>query len=163
MRMDQEKVVIFFPTFSFDVDFSCKDTLEDYFKQLFLKLEARYDVEMKGFYQIKVYQDSYYGSIFDIEAEEVPYLDFLDHQVEMSIQVLKMSKFLYQIDDFLDVAELKDFCNCYYYQHHFYVEIINKMPDFMYWKLLEYSKLIYGKKVSNIIHFGNLLDFSLCK
>ena len=105
MKMDEENVVIFMPIQNASVDFSSKDVLEDYFRKLFLKLEAQYDLDMSGLYQIEIYKDFRYGVIFDIEIEDVPYFNYLDHQIEMSIHIVKEPLFLYQVDDLLNIEE----------------------------------------------------------
>lgn len=163
-RIDQEKVVIFLPKPFFSFDFEDKEKLEENFKELFLKLEDRYELDMSGFYQIKVYQDLYYGAILDIEQEELPYFDCFDRQVEMSIQIMKDSFFLYQVEDILEIEpEILKHSNCYIFQEHFFLELVHELPLSFYIKLLESSTVVYGRKTQNIIKFGHILDFSLCK
>lgn len=161
VKMDDENVVIFLPNFS--LDFSNKKDLEKYFKELFLKLEDQYDMTMRGFYQIKIYQDRYYGAIFEINKEDIPYFDYLEEQIEMSIQIMKHTFFLYQVEDILEFKKISSFLSIYYYQDHFFIEIKEKLSPNIYWKLLEHSHLMYGSIVQNIVKFGNRIDFRLCK
>lgn len=163
MKMDQESVVVFLPNPIFSVDLSCKDQLEEYFRALFLKLEEYYDMHMRGFYQIRVYQDPNYGAIFEIDEEDVPYFDYLDQQVEMSIQIIKESFFLYQVEDILQLnRDIIKCCTFYQYQNHFYLKLNEKISLGNYIKLLEHSEIIYGSKTKRITRLGKLFQFTLC-
>lgn len=163
MKLEQNNVVIFLPTPFFSLDFSSKDDLEDYFRELFLKLEDHYDFNMSGFYDIEVYEDSYYGAIFTIEEEDIPYFDCLDRQVEMSIRISKEKEFLYKIEDPLDLnEEIVSASQFYQYQNEFFLKLTKKLTIASYMRLLEYSTLVYGKKVKNIQKFGHLFLFNLC-
>ncbi len=163
MKLEQNNVVIFLPTPFFSFDFSCKDELEDYFRELFLKLEDHYDFNMSGFYDIEVYEDSYYGAIFTIEEEDMPYFDCFDRQVEMSIHISKEKEFLYKIEDPLDLEQGIISCSEFYqYQNQFFLKVKKKLTTASYMRLLEYSTIVYGKKVKNIMKFGKLFHFTLC-
>lgn len=160
MKMEEDDVVIFLPKSDISLDFSSKDHLEEYFKKLFLKLEEQYDMNMNGFYQIEVYEDSYYGVIFEIKMEDIPCFDYFDRQVEMSIHISKDTCFLYQIDDpFNFDEEMRSELSFYQYQNHFFVKREENLKKANYLKLLEHSNLIYGKLVNNILRFGKQIHF----
>lgn len=164
IKMDQEKVIIFLPSPIFSVDLCEKDQLEDYFRALFLKLEEYYDMNMRGFYQIRVYQDSNYGAVFEIDEEDVPYFNYLDQQVEMSIQIIKGSFFLYQVEDILELdQDIIKSCTFYQYQNHFFLKLNEKISLGNYIKLLEHSEIIYGSKTKRITRLGKLFQFTLCQ
>lgn len=161
MKLDQENVVIFLPNFSFDV--LNRDVLEDYFKELFLKLEDCYEIEMNGFYQIDIYMDSNYGTVVKIEGDDIPYLDYFDHSVEMSIHVNKDHGFLYQVEDVLDLpSEVLEKSSFYRYQNDFFLQIDSSVSRSSYIRLLEYSSLVYGEEARKVMNFGKLFHKSLC-
>ena len=163
MKMDEENVVIFMPIQNASVDFSSKDVLEDYFRKLFLKLEAQYDLDMSGLYQIEIYKYFRYGVIFDIEIEDVPYFNYLDHQIEMSIHIVKEPLFLYQVDDLLNIEE-KILKNSKIYQHKnkFFIQLGKRISNKDHIKLSELGILVYGKEAKTILKFGKQLFYNLC-
>lgn len=163
MKMEEENVVIFMPIQNILIDFSSNDVLEDYFRKLFLKLEAQYDLDMSGLYQIEVYQDPRYGAVFDIEVEEVPYFDYLEHQVEMSIHIVKDPLFLYQIDDLLNIEkEILKKSKIYQYKKKFFIKLPKEISNRNYIKLLEIGNLVYGKEAKIITKLGKQLFYNLC-
>ena len=62
-----------------------KDSLEDYFKKIFRKLNKDYSIEINGYYEVDVYQDPYYGMVLEIEKEDIDYYDFSYNEVDMRI------------------------------------------------------------------------------
>ena len=151
MKLDQEDVVIFLPNFSFDL--LNRDVSEDYFRDLFLKLEDCYEIEMNGFYQIDLYTDSNYGTVVKIEGDDIPYFDYFDHQVEMSIHVNKENCFLYQVEDILDLpSEILEKSSFYQYQNSFFIQLNEAVSKPNYIRLLEYGSLVYGE-MANIYYF----------
>lgn len=159
--MDSHNVAIFLPKSSFFMDFSCKEKLEDNFKELLLNLEESYQIEMKGFYQIKVYQDSYYGTIIEIEEEEIPYFDYLDSQIEMNIHIVKNVCILYQVEDILNLDyEILKSSDLFQYENHFYIKLKKEIKYPNYLKLLEQGTVIYGDRTYNILKFGRLFHKS---
>lgn len=161
MKLDQEDVVIFLPNFSFDL--LNRDVLEDYFRDLFLKLEDCYEIEMNGFYQIDLYTDSNYGTVVKIEGDDIPYFDYFDHQVEMSIHVNKENCFLYQVEDILDLpSEILEKSSFYQYQNSFFIQLNEAVSKPNYIRLLEYGSLVYGEMARKIMNFGKLFRKSLC-
>ena len=40
--------------------------IEEYFKNIFLKIKQKYNIDMNGFYFVNVYIDSIYGIILEI-------------------------------------------------------------------------------------------------
>ncbi len=164
LKKDGKNVVIFLPSFNIFLDRLKKDELEDYFRALFLKLEERYGIDQSGFYQIYVYKDIYYGVVLEIEEEEIPYLDYLDNEVEMNIHIPKETIFMYQLEDILalDLDTLKA-SDLYFYQNKFYIELKKEISKKNYFQLLEYGELIYGDKTKKIQKLGKLFHSIFCE
>lgn len=164
LKADGKNVVIFLPTFNIFLDRLKRDELENYFRTLFLKLENRYGTSQSGFYQIYVYKDIYYGAILEIEEEDIPYLDYIDSEVEMNIHIPKDTCFMYQVKDILDFdIEILKSSKLYYYDHYFYIELKSEISKRNYFRLLEYSEIIYGEKVKKIQKLGKLFSMAFCE
>ncbi|MCI9233358.1 MAG: hypothetical protein HFH08_02025 [Bacilli bacterium] len=164
LKNEGRDMVIFLPSSNIFLDKLKREELEDYFKSLFLKLEERYGIDQSGFYQIYVYKDSYYGAILEIEEEDIPYLDYMDNEVEMNIHIPKSTNFMYQVEDILDLdKDILNLANLYYYQNKFYIELKKEISKKSYLKLLEYGELIYGEQVQKIQKFGKLFHSVFCE
>lgn len=111
------------------------EEIEDYFRELFLKLSEYYHITIEGFYNIQVFVDEKEGMVLKLSKEDMEYYPF--HQVEMRI-VKEDTKFLYKVEDVLDF--LADSVDIYFYKDEFYVQ--NKGEKEVY-NLYEFGKLIY--------------------
>ena len=119
--------------------------LETYFKNLFLKLKNKYNVKIAGYYDINVYTDKIYGSIIEMENQELDYYNYFD-QVDMEIKIVKNS-FLYQIDyDYL-TKEILSKTTLYKFNDKLYLKIVDNT---ILNQLLECSKVIYGENLKQI-------------
>lgn len=121
------------------VNFNVKDELEIYFKSLFRKLKKIYNIEIKGFYNIKVYIDKYYGVVLEIQKEDYSYYDYLDNQVDMKITTINTS-FLYQVDDII----LNDKVSVFKIKDNIFLSIKEQLDYNEMNILLEFGKLIYN-------------------
>lgn len=136
------------------VDFFNKSILEKYFRDLFLKFNETYDIDMNGSYNINVFADDNYGIVLEIEKEEIEYFDYYD-VVDMNITISKYNKFLYKLNNYID-----NLGKIYLYNENLYLEPIN-IDFFKMGLLIENSEVVYGKKCIDIIkngkEVGNLL------
>ena len=130
-----------------NIDFSDKSDLQDYFKDLFVKLKNNYNININGYYYINVYKDKYYGCILEMKKEELDYMEYLDGQVDMNIVIDTNDTFLYEMNDYFNIDKsLINSVNVYKYNNI-------KMG-----KLLEFSNIIYGDKCKKIRKMGNLIE-----
>lgn len=164
LKNEGKDVVIFLPASNIFLDRLKKEELEEYFRTLFLKLEERYGLDQSGFYQIYVYKDPFYGAILEIEEEDIPYLDYMDNEVEMNIHIPKDTSFMYQLEDIFDLdVEILNASNLYYYQNKFYIELKREVQKKNYLRLLEYGELIYGEKTKKVQKLGKLFSYLFCE
>lgn len=133
------------------IDFTKKDELEKYFKELFLRLKEYYNIKISGYYNINVYIDEFYGVALELQKEELDYYDYFDNQVDMHI-ITEELNFLYSIEDYFVTKEL-DFSKLYYYKDKYYISS-NINTNYSY--LLENSEIIY-KNTKEIIKFGRVI------
>ena len=138
-----------------NIDFTDHDDLEEKFKKIFITLKQKYGMSINGYYNVKLYRNEFYGIILDIKVDDMDYLDyrdFFDNQVEMNIEILD-TEILYEIDDFFFLENLKN-VDLYSYHNKIYLSLKDKLDDNDFFKLIEFSKLVYGLKASKILKNG---------
>lgn len=110
--------------------------------KVFDNLEKYYDITFTSDYNLHLYINRYYGMILEIKENE----DFIyDDIVNLKLNVLRDTLFLYEVDDPLEYINYE----IYYYNDKFYVN--TKREDI---NLIENSNLVYGDIVYKIIGRG---------
>ena len=123
--------------------------LESYFKKLFLKIKDKYNIKIIGYYNINVYNDKNYGSIIEMENQDLDYYNYFN-QIDMEIKINK-NDFLYQIDYEYLTKELLSKVNVYKYNEKLYLKILDSN---IINKILEFSKEKYGEEINKILKKG---------
>ena len=120
--------------------------LEKYFKKLFIKFKNNYHMELYGYYNINIYIDKFYGSVIEIENEDLDYYNYFN-QIDMEVK-LNENVFLYEIDyEYLNKNIINN-SNIYKLKDKIYIQIKdNNILN----KILEYSNIIYGEKINYIL------------
>ena len=109
---------------------------------VFDNLEKYYNITFTTDYNLELYINRYYGMILEITENE----DFIyDGIVNLKLNVLRDTLFLYEVDDPLEYINYE----IYYYNDKFYVNA--KREDI---NLIENSNLVYGDIVYKIIGRG---------
>lgn len=109
---------------------------------VFDNLEKYYNITFTSDYNLELYINRYYGMILEIKENE----DFIyDDIVNLKLNVLRDTLFLYEVDDPLEYINYE----IYYYNDKFYVNV--KREDI---NLIEDSNLVYGDIVYKIIGRG---------
>ncbi len=110
--------------------------------KVFDNLEKYYGITFTSDYNLDLYINRYYGMILEIKENE----DFIyDKIVNLKLNVLRDTLFLYEVDDPLEYINYE----IYYYNDKFYVNA--KREDI---NLIENSNLVYGDIVYKIIGRG---------
>lgn len=110
--------------------------------KVFDNLEKYYGITFTSDYNLDFYINRYYGMILEIKENE----DFIyDDIVNLKLNVLRDTLFLYEVDDPLEYINYE----IYYYNDKFYVNA--KREDI---NLIENSNLVYGDIVYKIIGRG---------
>ena len=147
--IDNNKFIVFLNK-KFDLDDKLK--LEKYFKDLFYNLKNKYNMEVNGYYNINDYADKYYGTIIEMENEDLEYYTYFN-QIDMEINVFK-SSFYYKVDySFLD-QDILNKCFCYKYDDQIYLKIKDSIDKITLSKLLEISNVSYGEEAEMIAKYG---------
>ncbi len=145
--------------FSFSID--NKEKLEQELKQIFLKLESYYHINVNGFYHVTLYHDSNTGVVLEVEKEDMDYYPFSTHEIELRIQIEREHPFLYKLEDYyLLTPSLLKKGEVYYYQNAFYYFIKKPLKELEKIYLFEYSIIDYKDwkdilKAQNKIKKGN--------
>ena len=109
---------------------------------VFDNLKKYYNITFDSDYNLELYINRYYGMILEITENE----DFIyDDIVNLKLNVLRDTLFLYEVDDPLEYINYE----IYYYNDKFYVNA--KREDI---NLMENSNLVYGDIVYKIIGRG---------
>lgn len=123
--------------------------IEDYFKNLFLKLNEIYHIHLNGFYVIDIYIDDTYGIILEINEEKIDYIEYYDDTIDMKTSVYNTC-FLYQAKDILNLYNY-DNLDFYLYENKYYIKIKDKISNIKLAEILEYVELITYKDTDKII------------
>lgn len=116
--------------------------LEDYFRNIFLKLKEKYDIKIHGFCNVDAYLDDN-DMVLEIE-EEKELIDYYEDIIDMKISIHETS-FLYEISNIFNINKyIKN--EIYVYKDKFYID-----KKSLNLNILEHSKLIYKdtKKIIN--------------
>lgn len=119
-----------------------KDDIKKTLVKVFNELNKYYDYEFSDSYRLILYQNKNYGMILEIYNNDEKTDEDI---VNLKLNILKDTLFLYEIEDALDFIDSE----MYYYDGRFYIS-----TDRIDFKLLENSTIIYGDEVYKIIGRG---------
>lgn len=124
-----------------DMDFSNTKVLEKNLKDLLLRLKKYYKIDIKGYYNITVYIDEYYGAVLKIE-EDNDYYDYFDDTIAIRMKKVK-SNFVYEVDDSSYIDSYIDKFKISFIDNKIFLTISNELSEYQYLNLLEVSNIIY--------------------
>ncbi len=123
-------------------------------KNIIKNISDKYNLDLKGFLEIKIYQDKNYGIIINIKREDLEYFDCFELDIETDIKIIEKS-FLYKIDDYAILDNLKDY-KMMTYKNNLYIELKDE-TDISLGKIIENTKIIYGNKIDEILKRGKIV------
>lgn len=140
-----DQIIIYQNKFALQtVDFENSE-LEEQLRTLFLKLKQDYDIKIQGYYTIDVYTDSNYGSVIELNKEEIEYFDYFENEIDMRIILHDPKSFLYSFSDpFLIPKKLRNKLNIYWKENKAYGEIVKPIYNLELGQLMEFSDLEYA-------------------
>lgn len=156
---DEDSIMLYINNIYIDkINFEDKEELEKYFKQLFGKLKKFYKVNIRGYYNIRVYTDNFYGIIIYLQRENIDYCDYFGNQVDMRITIEKNNCFLYKINDLFTIdKEILKKINIIKYKDYFYIKIIRNISSIEMANIIENSTIVYDNEVNSIVMNGKLI------
>lgn len=132
--------------------FELKKDFEIYFKNLFRILNKFYNIEISGYYDIKIYCDKIYGYILDVKKEEIDFYDYYDDHVDMKITINNNHKFVFRLNDnsVLDESTI-NYCHLVKIDKNIYLIPKRTISQYNLGNLIENSVIIYGNSAEDII------------
>lgn len=132
------------------IEFDDKDKIENYFINLFSKIRNCYEIDFQGYYDTKIYYDDFYGSIIEVNKEDLEYFDVYGGSVDMRASLPIKKDFYYQMEDPFWIPEFLKKKICLYYNDCFYyAKIIEPLTQIEWGILLEHSIILY-KEISSL-------------
>lgn len=154
---NNERLVLYLNKFLIkDLDFNNMNSLEAYFKDLFIRLKEIYGIKINGFYYVYVYIDDLYGVILEIEKDDIDFFEYDENDVDMHI-VLENTSFLYEVEDIFEVKDLVKFIDIYMYKNSLFASIKDGINRESFMNLIETSNIIY-KDTREILKYGKKLE-----
>lgn len=124
-----------------NINFNKQEDIEGYLKEVFKKLNQKYNIIMEGFYNINIYRDKYYGIVLHIEKEELEYYEYYKNQVEMRIISIE-TDFMYLVNDIpLNIINKIDIENK---DNNIYIKLKEELTNIEMMKLMEFSEIVYN-------------------
>lgn len=105
-------------------------------------LIEEYDIELKDFYTINLYNNDFYGIIIELIEEENYYNN---DSINMELKVVQDKLFLYEVNDPLEYLDN----DIYYYNNRYYISL--KKYDIA---IFENSNIIYNDDVYKVLGEG---------
>ncbi len=157
---DKRLVLLINKEYTKDVNLYEKEKLELYFRDLFVKLRDKYGIDIFGYYDVTVYRDIHYGGLILLEKEDNEYFNYYGKQIDMCIKIDPSDCFLYQIDNLGDIdMKIIDKLKIYKYKNKVYLRIIDSINTYQLGQLIEYTTVIYGGIINDIIKYGRVIDY----
>lgn len=147
--VSDDLITVFINNFYFqEINFSKKIEIISIIKDLISKIDKRYQLNLNGFYKIKVYPNQKLGVFLDIiKIDDNEFSSGADFR----IVVYPEAKFFLETDNYeiLDVKVKKRF-----YKNKFYIDIddisdLNLLSDF--------GNIVYGDSTQELIYQGKII------
>lgn len=122
------------------INFKDELYVQEFLKDLFVKLNDYYDIKIEGYYDVIVYIDEIYGIVLDLKNDNDYYYDYYTNTVDMKITI-KRCKFLYLVDNYnIDLNKYE----VYKLFNNIYLLPKKKLNNKDLAILVENSKIIYN-------------------
>lgn len=152
-KLDDDNFIVFLNKLYLNKNlFELKKNLDIYFKNLFKTLNECYNIEIMGYYNIKIFRDKIYGYILNIEKEDIDFYDYYDSHVDMRITINDDQKFIFKLNNqsVIDKEVLK-YCHIRKLKDDVYLVPKRTINQYYLGYLVENSSIIYGVKADDII------------
>ena len=120
------------------------DNLKKYLKEKVLVLKKKYFKDISGFYNVDVFSNDRIGLIINFVREEG--FDFLRDIIDLNVKVHENSSVYLEFDDIFLIDSFNDI---YFFNNKFYIDVFC-LNDVNFFKLLEFSNFVYGKKLEKL-------------
>ena len=134
----QNKIIVYLFDEKYNIK-NIKKTLENVFNNL----NKYYDIKFNNSYNLELYINKNYGMILEIEENKNEVYE--DDVVNIKLNVLRDTLFLYEIDEPLNYLNNE----MYYYEDKFYINMKDRNIN-----VFEDKNIVYGNEVYKIIGRG---------
>lgn len=110
--------------------------LEKFLKNIILSLKNRYNVILKGLYEIDIFINKKIGAL--VEIEKIEAFMHKEKDVDLKIKVVFDCDFYFKTEDYFLISGYKD---VYYYKNYFYIKLKNLKNVSKY---IEFGEIIFG-------------------
>lgn len=128
-----------------NINIESEKSLESTIRGVILRLKSKYDIVLKGLYDVSIFIKE--GVSAYIIIEKVNTFLFREKDIDLRIKIIFNSKFYFKTFDY-DVV--KAFNDIYFYNNEYYTEVSN-LEDIN--KYIEFGEIIYDDNL-NIEHLG---------
>jgi hypothetical protein len=119
---------------------------------MFLSLKNNHHLDIRGYYNIRVYANKQYGLIIDVFKLNNDYFKLPNNKVDMKIMIDSDNKFLYEIDDyFFALKHRHNIKNIYFKEGKYYLELCDEVDNIFYHHLIEHSDIIFSDYAEEIL------------
>jgi len=115
-----------------------KKELINEIKKIFIRLTKYHNYELKGVFDVYLYENIKYGVILEIVS--VDELLFPREYIDINLKIYKDKKFYFKTNDYFIISKYK---NIYYYHDYYYIDIDN-IDNYL--KIMEHGMLLYKEK-----------------
>lgn len=152
-KLNEDNFIVFLNKFYLKRNqFELKGNFQDCFKNLFKILNKFYDIELIGYYDIKIYCDKIYGYILDIKKENLEFYDYYDDHIDMKIEINNNQKFIYKLHNKSVLNEsILYFCYISKVKDSIYLIPKKTINQYCLGNIIENSTVIYGTLADTII------------
>lgn len=128
-----------------NINVESEKSLESTIRGVILRLKSKYDIVLKGLYDVSIFIKE--GISAYIIIEKINTFLFREKDIDLRIKIIFNSKFYFKTFDY-DV--IKAFNDVYFYNNEYYTEVSN-LEDIN--KYIEFGEIIYDDNL-NIEHLG---------
>ena len=144
LTVTEESLIIHINREFLNFNYQVKEKIEEYIKNLIIKIKKIYKVKISGSYKVNIYQNNNYGFIIELNKQEG--LDFFPDLIDLKINMFYDSNIFLKIEDYFLINNYK---GIYYYKDNYYIDIKNiSNKDNL--NLSEFSTYIYGTKLNDL-------------
>ncbi len=157
---DKKKIIYFNRYYIKGLDITSKESIEEFLKEIFIRLNDVYNINLCGFYNVYLYNDKKSGLIIKLLEEDSDYYNYSLDELEMRLIIKDCNDFLYEIDDLFNIN--LDILNCskvYIYNEKVYLKLLKKISEYQLGILLENSEITY-EFTDRIINKGKVVNIT---
>ena len=161
-KLSDDNIIVFLNKFYIrKLDFSVGKNLNKSLKNLLKIISDYYDIEVSGYYNIKIYKDNVYGYILDIEREDVDFYNYYNDHINMKINLISGNKFVFKVEN-NSVMSPNILKYVYIIKNNYNIYLLPKktIDQYELGSIIENTKTVYGKEADIILDRGKYININ---